>query len=216
MRVINLHDYYGFSNGIAEANLEKAKAVLKDLQDVYDYVQAGTAYIRFLDGDRKGSIARLTPNPAYRNERPVIEPYYGYWRKEYTHRFEHARIFCIARWTGRSNKVQISIPDFYQPNEILLDYAGPTVWEKFDAAAAKAEILKKPDQRDINDRVLQVGDRVLYINARYGSRMTLEEGIVKEFLASANSKGHSVTTVIESNGGERSELSYPESMVYKI
>jgi uncharacterized Zn ribbon protein len=100
--------------------------------------------------------------------------------------------------------------------EFLIDYGGPTVWKKFDAKAAKNEILKNPDQRDINDNVLSVGDRVLYINARYGSRMTLDEGTVLEFLASVDSKGHSITTVIESKTGEQSSLSYPESMVYRL
>jgi hypothetical protein len=87
----------------------------------------------------------------------------------------------------------------------------------FDAKAAKAEILKNPDQKDINGKVLGVGDRVLYINARYGSRMILDQGTVKEFLAAANSKGHSIATVITSeDGGEESSLQYPESMVYRM
>jgi hypothetical protein len=90
------------------------------------------------------------------------------------------------------------------------------VWEKFDAKAAKDEILKNPDQKDINGRVLSIGDRVLYINARYGSRMTLDEGSVTEFLVSANSKGHAISVVIESKAGEESNLQYPESMVYKL
>lgn len=125
-------------------------------------------------------------------------------------------MYCIATWDGRRNKVKVTVPNHYEPAEILLDYDGPTIWEKFDAKAAKEELLKNPDQKDIKGNVLSVGDRVLYINARYGSRMTLDEGKIVEFAASVNSKAHAFSTIIESDTGEQSTLQYPESMVYKL
>jgi uncharacterized Zn ribbon protein len=159
-------------------------------------------------------VARLVLENADRYKRPEIVYRRSSWDKAITHEIGHDYFGCIAKWDGRQNKPKLHLPD--RETEFLLDYIGPTIWEKFDAKAAKNEILKNPDQKDINGNVLAVGDRVLYINARYGERMTLNEGTVTEFLASVNSKAHAITTVIENKDGESSSLLYPESMVYKI
>lgn len=213
MRIIHLAN--PFYNGFTDADLPTAEVVLKEFQTIYDAILAGTAYVRFIDGDRKGSVARLIFGE-YEQKRPEIVRSWSSssWNKHITHKFDHIRFYCIAKWDGRQNKPKLYLPD--RETEFLLDYIGPTIWEKFDAKAAKNEILKNPDQKDINGNVLAVGDRVLYINARYGERMTLNEGTVTEFLASVNSKAHAITTVIENKDGESSSLLYPESMVYKI
>jgi uncharacterized Zn ribbon protein len=172
---------------------------------------AGTAYARFIDGDRKGSICRLVLDNGI-GERPSIERSWRSWDRDITHEIKGTHIGCRAEWDGRRNKTRFSIPHYEA--EVLLDYEGPTVWEKFDAKTAKEELLKNPNQKDINGNVLAIGDKVLYINARYGSRMVLEEGSIAEFAASVNSKGHTIATIIESQNGEMSSLSYPEDMVY--
>ena len=217
MKVIILKD--PFPNGFAPKDQAAAEAALETYQEVYDAIEAGTACVRFIDGDRKGSIARVQFDPAY-SHIPKNRPVIGYRRSSYygdraaNQEIEHTRFWCVATWDGRKNKVKITLPEY--ESEILLDYDGPTIWEKFDAKAAKEDILKNPDQKDINGNLLSIGDPVLYINARYGSRMTLEEGKVKEFTVSVNSKDHTITTVIESKTGELSSLQYPESMVYRM
>ena len=214
MKVFPLRD--PFPNGFAPKDAAAAQAALENYQAVYDAIVAGTACIRFIDGDRKGSIARVHLDPAYDHlpcRRPIIEyrqP--SYWDREANQQIQHTYIWCVATWDGRKNKIKINVPN--DEIEVLLEYDGPTIWEKFDAKAAKADLLKSPDQTDINGKVLSIGDSVLYINARYGSRMTLEEGKIVEFAASVNSKGHTITTIIESLSGERSSLLYPEDMVY--
>lgn len=217
MKVIDLENTfsYGFDPATEQ---EKADAVLADFREVYDAILAGTAYARYTDGDRKGSIVKITFDEAFQtHKRPDFGKRYSGWRSAPNAKeIINDRFYCIATWQGRRNKVKVSIPNRYEKIEILLDYDGPTVWEKFDAKAAKADLLKNPDQRDINGKLLSIGDRVLYINARYGSRMTLEEGVVQEFVASVNSKTHSFATVIQSKTGEESSLQYPESMVYRL
>jgi uncharacterized Zn ribbon protein len=217
MRVILLANR--FPNGFnLETNGDEARENLEEFEAVYDAINAGTACVRFLDGDRKGSVARLAFGDGTKEpKRPEICHAYSHSRSyNITHRIENAYLRCVATWDGRRNKVQVTLPNYYEAAEILIDYDGPTVWEKFDTKAAKDAILKNPDQKDINGKVLSVGDTVLYINARYGSRMTLDEGTVVEFLASVNSKAHTIATVIESKTGEQSSLQYPESMVYKF
>lgn len=216
MKVMSLKN--PFPNGFASKDQDAAQAALGKYQEVYDAIVAGTACIRFIDGDRKGSIARVCPDPAY-DHLPSRRPVIGYrhpnsWDREVNQQIDNTYMWCLATWDGRKNKVKVSLPD--RDIEVLLDYDGPTVWEKFDAKAAKAELLKNPDQKDINGKVLSIGDPVLYINARYGSRMTLEEGTITEFAASVNSRDHSFATIITSKSGEQSSLQYPESMVYKM
>lgn len=210
MKVIQLQNR--FSNGFTPEQAEEAEANLAEFQAVYDAVVDGKAFIRFTDGDRKGAIARLAIDPAYNTHRPTIGYRATYWNDKNNRQLEHTYIWCVATWDGRKNKIKVSVPD--REAEILLDYDGPTIWEKFDAKAAKETLLQNPNQTDIKGNVLSLGDPVLYINARYGSRMTLEEGQIVEFLVSVDSKSHTFTTVIESQTGERSSLQYPESMVY--
>lgn len=216
MQVIKLRNL--FTNGFdPNKDLKEAEAILIEFQAVYDAIDAKTACIRYIDGDRKGSIARVSFSDKYRPQaRPEItyNPYSGSWNKSLTKMIAGDHFYCTATWDGRRNKVQASFPN--REIEVLLNYDGPTVWALFDAKAAKAEVLKNPDQKDINGEVLAVGDEVLYINARYGSRMTLEKGTVLEFAVTANSKSHTVATIIGSKTGEQSSLQYPESMVCKM
>lgn len=203
-----------FPNGFTDNDLEKATECLLEFQEVYDAIVDGTACIRFVDGDRKGSIARIS----FRDKappRPSFEPYRGgRWNTDITRIMNESYFFCVAKWDDRRNKIQCHVP--HSEIEVLLEYDGPTVWQRFDAETAKQEILKNPNQKDINGNVLAIGDSVLYINARYGSRMVLEEGNVAEFAVNVNSKGWTITTIIESKSGEYSSLQYPESMVYKF
>ena len=44
--------------------------------------------------------------------------------------------------------------------------------------------------------------------------MVLSHGVIKEFKAVADSRGTTITTVVEGEDGQLSEMLYPESMIY--
>lgn len=216
MQTISL--YNPFLSGFdPDKEQEKADAILAEYIKVYEAIGEGRVCIRYLDGDRKGSIARVHFSEKYkRHDKPAIVHRYAQWRAKNTKEFKNYYFRCTATWDGRRNKVQVIFPNHYVDAEILIDYEGPTVWNLFDAKAAKNEILKNLDQKDIDGNILSVGDKVLYINARYGSRMTLDRGTIDEFKVVANSSKHTITTIIKSVSGEISSLHHPENMVYRL
>ena len=214
MRVVKLKMPNSIINGFTTEDDPEALKYLKDLKAVYEALNDGTLHCRFTDGDRKGSIAKLSLEPGAPNETPVIGHRYGGAWDGVAFTIRNHYFYTICSWAGRKNKVKVSFP--HHEAELLLGYKGPTVWEKFDAKTAKEEALKNPDQRDIDGNVLCIGDSALFINARYGARMVLSRGTITEFKVVANSKGATITTVINDEGGARSELSYPQDMVYKI
>jgi hypothetical protein len=204
-----------FYNGFEDANDPVALEYLAKLKTVFNAFKSGTLYVRFIDGDRKGSIAHLKVHPQLTYDEPCI----GYHRSYYNN--SHYRItnesrFGVLTWDKRKNKVRHYFPTPRDEVEYLIGYDGPTIWEKFDAKAAKEEILQLQTEHDINGNYLSVGDRVLYVNIRYGSGTTLEIGTIKEFKVSVDSKRAEVSTVIESDAGVLSTLKYPSSMVCKI
>lgn len=211
MRVLTLSNPY--CNGFKNEDDPVAVAYLDQLKEVHAALNAGTLYCRFIDGDRKGSIARLEPEPGCVNNEPGIR-WFNSYSKQFNWKFERDYFSTICRWDKRKNKVKLFLP--HRDAELLLDYNGPTVWQKFDANAAKQEALANPNQCDIDGNLLEINDNVLFINARYGARMVLSFGRIAEFKAVANSYGTTITTIIESEAGEKSELLYPEDMVYKL
>jgi hypothetical protein len=178
-----------------------------------DKILGGKLYVKFIAGDRKGSIAKVQMDPEVVYGRAVMQS--RSWQGETQYMITNPYIFGgIAKWDKRKNSCQLSLPDasvIFLPN-----YTGPTVYEMFDRKAAKNELLKDPDQRDIDGKLLSVGDQVLYINARYGSGFLLCHGAIKEFKVVADSKGHSFTTIVKNDeGDEESSISYPTQMIWK-
>lgn len=207
-------DSYG--NGFDQEDDPKALEYLAQQHALIDKFVEGSLYIKFIDGDRKGSIAKVIPNTkTFGNnaaKKASIRNRYGSFNhKPYS--FENERFYAIATWNGRSNKVQINLPN--REIVFLPNYTGPTVWEKFDAKAAQKEILKSPDQKDIDGNILAIGDPVLYINARYGSGMTLEHGTVKEFKVSVDSKKHEIFTIVQNSDGVESKITNSHNMIFK-
>lgn len=196
-----------FPNGFTDETDSSVVEHLSNLNRAFDLLQSGELFVKFIDGDREGSIARVASK--YLNAR---RPEIGYGR--HGNRFHNDYLFGRCSWDGRRNGVDVTIP---QPDLVVLfDYNGPTVWELFDAKAAKAEVLKNPDQVDIDGAKLMVGDKVLYMNLRYGSGGTLQHGTIQEFKAVVDSKGALITTIVKSDhADEVSEIRYPERMIYK-
>lgn len=216
MEVINIKNPY--LNGFADEKDPQALAYLNQLKVLKKAIREGRLYCRYTDGDRKGSVAKLIPDPAYshiEDREPSIRYSPVSWNKGPWYRLENDMFFMLATWKGRKNKVKESW-SYYSQFEFIVGDGVETIWEKFDAKSAKEEVLKNPDQKDIDGNILAVGDNVMFINARYGSRMVLERGKVKEFKVVVDSKKTSISTVIENNDGSLSTLSYPEDMVCKI
>lgn len=216
MEVISLKNPY--VNGFADENDPEVLAHLAKLKAVKQALLDGRLYARYIDGDRRGSVAKMVPDPAYSgaNDRePGIRYSSSHFQKGPWYRFENDMFFMIATWNGRKNKVKESV-SYYSQFELIIGDNVETIWQKFDAKSAKEEVLKNPDQKDIDGTVLNIGDNVMFINARYGSRMVLERGRVKEFKVVVDSKKTSISTVIENSEGALSTLSYPEDMVCKI
>ena len=216
MEVISLKNPY--INGFADENDPEALAYLAKLKAARQALQDGRLYARYFDGDRKGSVAKMIPDPAYSRANgyePGIRYSSSHFQKGPWYRFENEMIFMIATWKGRKNKVK-ECSGYRSEFELIIGDNIETIWCKFDAKSAKDEVLKNPDQKDIDGKVLNVGDNVMFINARYGSRMVLERGKVKEFKVVVDSKKTSISTIIENSEGALSTLSYPEDMVCKI
>lgn len=183
---------------------------------------AGELYIKFIDGNRKGSIARVVPNKRVYGAdaiRPVkIEESWGWIEAQADrgagYRIKDDRFHVIANWDKRNNKAQFDLPS--EDIIFLPNYSGPTVWELFDSKAAKENVLKNPMQKDIDGKLLKVGDKVLYVNARYGSGMSLNHGTIKEFKVVVNSKHTEISTVVARDTDKLlSTISDSSQMIYK-
>lgn len=218
MKVLSLRKPEGIYNGFKDKDDPVAALHLADLQLVYETFLAGELFVRFTTGDRKGSIAHLIPDPQYIKANST-GPEIGFNRSFYNDskfKIENYMWFGHFTWDGRRNKVKSAFPSYYDEFEYLIDYDGPTVWELFDAKAAKARALKDPMIKDFEGHLLSVGDKVLYINARYGSGMVLDRGEIKEFKVVADSKKTEISVIIENEQGQTSTLKYPEAMVSKV
>lgn len=216
MEVLTMKNPY--LNGFADEKDPQALLYLDQLKAVKEALREGKLYCRYTDGDRKGSVAKLIPDPAYshvKDREPGIRYSSSAWQKGPWYRFENDMFFMIATWNGRKNKVKETW-SYYSEFEFIIGDTVETIWAKFDAKAAKEEVLKNPEQKDIDGNLLNVGDAVMFINARYGSRMVLERGRIKEFKVVVDSKKTSISTVIENGDGALSTLSYPEDMICKI
>jgi uncharacterized Zn ribbon protein len=210
MKVISLKNPY--INGYADKDDPVAKQYLEDCQQVYELFKNGNLYVRFRDGDRKGSIAIIKPDPQYTTKPPQIIHKSLFWNNN---GFDvTCMLFGICHWNDRKNKVKTNIPN--HDIEVLLDYDGPTVWEKFDTKVAKIKALASTVQYDIDGNQLQIGDKVLYMNLRYGAGGTLQHGTIKEFKAMVDSKNTTITVIVKNDDADEvSEIRYPSSMIYK-
>lgn len=198
-------------------NDPKVQEYVSRIKMMQEKAKAGNLYIKFIDGDRKGSIARVIPSKKYEQELPCVkiderhDREWGTrdWKTTYRIEGDH---FCVtAKWDKRQNSPELTLPD--RDIVFLPNYTGPTVWELFDSKAAKAKALKNPKRKDIDGKMLNVGDKVLYVN---GSGVTLCHGTIKEFKATADSKRTHISIVIEREGDKvLSTINNSTEMIYK-
>ena len=180
--------------------------------------RAGKLFIKFVNGDRKGSIARVVLDPqehikTFNEDCQII-----YCRVPFTdtvlYKIDNPYFFGVAKWDKRKNSCEVHFPS--RDIVFLPNYDGPTVYEMFDKKAAKEDLLKDPNQLDVDGKKLEIGDKVLYINARYGSGFTLCHGTIVEFKATVHLAGHYFTTVIKNDHvDEVSSITITSEMVWK-
>jgi hypothetical protein len=208
-----------YYNGFADENDPKVLEYIEAQHTLIDKLLEGTLYIKWIDGDRKGAIAKVVPNRKTFGDNAArkakVYCRYNSWNRDAPYYIENDRFYTFATWTDikRKNQVQVNLP--HRDTVFLPNYTGPTVWALFDHKAAKTEVLKNPDQYDIDGELLSIGDPVIYINARYGSGMELCHGTIKEFKASVDSRRTEIWTIVTSSEGVESKISNSALMIYK-
>lgn len=212
-------------NGVVEPD-PGGEAFISVMHEVWELWKAGKPiYVKYLDGDRKGSIARFeVGDDRYSEARWFEEPKphrTDVWSRDergrsctvYGYRY-YASAYGVCHWDGRRNKVKASLG--YEKFAWLKDYDGPTVWKKFDAKAAREKMLRSPGQKDIDGNVLAVGDAVLYVNIRYGGGTLLCHGTILRFKAKANSRRKSIETIVVKDGSdEESCITDSSQLIWK-
>lgn len=193
------------------------------VEDVNDHKKV---YVRFVSGERKGSIAFIKKIINYRCNKSIQSR--GYFsNKEPTPEY----LFTLDSqlgWDDRKNTAKVKLFDRYVPYqlELLPDYDGPTVWKNIDLKNEAKLILEDNPPKDMRGKIINKDDKVVFINARYGSGAELDYGIVNEIVskASFDYKGDcsaEITVVIHSlqyNNQSKSEpliskIKYPDKSI---
>ncbi len=225
--VIRVPLRYCYDTYDSEPDVEYVAVVnaINDMRDTYD--RGETLYIEFMTGDRKGSIAKFIPSivgdnslfrhPEKERARRRVALYADY-RNRGTLRTlwsYNVNFYGVCKWTGKSHSPKATL---YDGSLVWLKgYKGPTVWKKFDAKAAAEKILTDHGQTDIDGRLINVGDRVLFVNLQYYNGAKLERGTIKEFKVSVDSRKHTVYTIVETIDGSSSmKTEHPEKLILKV
>lgn len=216
-----------YPNGVDsedKAGVKKLKAYAKTITEIRKKLdRAQRVYLGIVSGERKGSIAYIQGTDTdYRQEEVEVRnsrDYYGFPREErYITRVYNDSIYCILGWDGRRNRVKWAT---YSGTVYLPNYTGPTIFEKFDKKAAAAKELEQQTVIDRDGNELAVGDRVVYINARYGCGASLDRGTVTEIKANVkfihgDVKGSTIHVMIDNDDGQKSDIREPQLSVLKI
>lgn len=104
----------------------------------------------------------------------------------------------------------------------LPDYAGDTVYKKFDRKAAEQALMEEIEIRDRNGVVLAEGDSVIYVNLRYGSGGQLDYGTIKTIRVKAQKSprgkkiNYEINVVIKNrDADEESTIRVPNQLIIK-
>lgn len=216
---IPLRDKY--INGVDPEEQELLLPHIETLKEILRKVKNGErVYLGITTGERKGSIAyihSLDPDYLWRDQdrEPKVR-HSNVWGSN-TVRVDNNSLYVILRWDKRRNKIKWSTGG--GDTVYLPDYEGPTVWQKVDKKKLAKETLKKRKVKDREGNVLEVGDRVVYINARYGSGARLDRGTISDIKMHVDVQGENkyVTThvIIDNDDGNQSDIRNPDLAILR-
>lgn len=184
-------------------------------------------YVEFKEGERKGSIAYIAQMdmsftetyrelPFWNKTEPRWQP--NSWSshtKDDGYYDCDISMYVILRWEGRQNKVKCSLHS--DGMNYLPDYEGPTKWEKWDKKAAELKALENLIIKDREGNELELDDKVLYINARYGGAASLDRGTIKDIRIKVQMYNNKLNNYLEvtilNENGQTSKISSPEDTV---
>lgn len=205
---------FGVSEGLRgshfygiEEELLKDEGLIK-LKQVYDHLMAeGYCHVRVKGGDYDGSIAKFTLD----TEEKYEKLYFRSWGDKLSFIVKRYWLGRLS-WKGKRNNPAFTI----KPSncDIILDYEGEEVLKRFDLKKEGKKLLEK-DTYDIDFNKLSIGDKVLYLNLRYGQGGCLCHGIVKDFKAHARD-GYVSVIIKNIDSAEESECRQPYNQIYKL
>ncbi len=164
-------------------------------------------YVEVTAGDWKGSIAEFE-----------IEKFFGpdlHRLNNFHNKFESFNFDGGIRgrlyFKGRQKPIQGST---YNGNLVWLkNYRGPTLYKKVDKKAIAEKIKSTTVFKDRDGNVLNISDKVLYVNIRYGSGSRLERGTITEKKVKA---GVPYLVILREDGSENSTIENTENLVLKV
>lgn len=179
------------------------------LKEVHDYLKKnGSCHVRVTGGDYDGSIALFTLNNNSNYEENLYKRIYSRERIYSLKYYWQGRL----SWEGKRNNPQFTLMN--STCEVLLDYDGPTSLKRFNLKEEKKKLLQDVKIEDIDGHIIEIGDKVLYMNLRYGSGGSLCHGVVHDFKAHAR-QGYVSVIVREVGTDIESDLNFPSSQIYK-
>lgn len=217
MEIVSLKNPY--PNGVPEKDHDLLQPFIDVLNEIIDKVNAGErVYLEITSGERKGSIAYIKEfDSDYDQKEPVIS--YSRYFRDHTARISSPSLMVILGWDKRRNKIKWSTS---RSTNYLRGYKGETVWEKFDKKKAEAKLLEENDIVDREGNVLKEGDRVVYINARYGSGGSLDRGTIEQIKFNVqkyeynDAESQTVHVIIRNDNGQKSDIKRPELSILKL
>lgn len=185
----------------------------QNLKIIYDHLmENGFCHVRVNGGDYDGSVAKFTIDKeledlSYKGNELYYEVYNrGKWfNVKYCW---HGRL----SWKGKRNNPKFTLMN--STCDVLLDYEGEEILKRFDLKKEGKKLLEQ-DVEDVDGNKLSKGDKVLYMNLRYGSGGALCHGTVKSFKAHARDGYVSVIIENDNCSGEESECRQPYNQIYK-
>lgn len=211
MEKISLYRY-GYTINSNDPKLAEIMQKVETFKNAYNEIKAlyeagKPVYVEITSGDWKGSIAKFVITKFVE---PQMHRLHNFHNTHESHNFEGAMLGTLA-WDGRKNSVKVST---YAGNLVWLkDYYGPTLYKKVDKKAVAAKIKAQAVFKDRDGNILNISDKVLYVNIRYGSGSRLERGTITEKKVKA---GVPYLVILREDGSENSTIENTENLVMKV
>ena len=205
--------------------LDKYKRIYEDLISEAT-LNGGFVYVKITKGQKANSIAKLVfdkiPEVNITISKKSSSRYHDYVPRNNTKVLEDGEDIAEVvlqnyqgnlKWDDKSNKPKARITD--RDITWLQGYSGPTVWNVVSAKDMREEALQQPIY-DLDNKLLNVGDNVLYINARYSRGMVLRHGIIDRFEAEYHSGDNTVsvyTIVVGDN--QESKIASSKDFIFR-